>query len=379
MILLRDPSHLSDQTVLVSPLALAAGELMDGRRTLAWIQSELGRRFGVAPSSEDLRVLVRRLDENLFLDSPRFAAWHARAVQEFRALPTRPAFMAGRSYPDEPGPLADLLEEFLVPAEPTPELRGLLAPHIDLERGGPVYGQTYGRLACAPPADLYVLFGTSHAPTRQPFVLTWKDYETPLGAVPTDTSLVDRLARRVGPRYFEDEFNHRAEHSLEFQALFLRHVLRDAPAFRVLPILCGVTPEMVRDGRSPDQVPAVRTFLEGLKEVLAETDGSVRYVGGVDLAHVGSQFGDDGPLTPEFLDWVEREDRRSLDHAIAGRAEEFWRSVTADGDRRRICGLAPIFAMLKVMPPSQGRLLDYQQCVDDEGTCCVSIAGVAYA
>ena len=33
------------------------------------------------------------------------------------------------------------------------------------------------------------------------------------------------------------------------------------------------------------------------------------FVAGVDLAHVGRQFGDREPITDDFLKWVESEDR----------------------------------------------------------------------
>lgn len=378
MVALRDPAHLTDAVMLLSPIAMAAAGLMDGRRLLPEVLDEMRRRVGVAPPLQDLEGLVRRLDACHFLDSDAFRSHFDGLVQGFRELPARPPFLAGRSYPDDPAELGDHLGGLLAGLSPTNGRRlvGLYAPHIDLERGAQVYGRTYVELQDAEPADLYVLFGTSHAPTRQPFALTRKGYETPLGTVETAADLVDRLASRVGGQYFEDEFNHRSEHSLEFQALFLRKVLGNAP-FRALPILCGLTPELMRPGRTPGDLPDARRFLEGLKEVLAESGLRVRFIGGVDLAHVGERFGDRGRLTPEFLSWVEAEDRRSLGHVLEGDAEGFWRSVTDDGDRRRICGLAPIYAMLSVMPPAPARLLDYRQCVDPEGTCCVSIAGVA--
>lgn len=380
MVALRDPSHLSDAVMLLSPMAMAAAGLMDGRRLLPQVLEELQQRLGVAPPLDDLEGLVRRLDACHFLDSDGFRSHFEGLVEGFRELPARPPFLAGRSYPEDPAELQQHLGGLLAGLSPTNgrQLVGLFAPHIDLERGARVYGRTYVELQDAEPADLYVLFGTSHAPTRQPFALTRKSYETPLGAVETAADLVDRLAARVGPQYFEDEFNHRSEHSLEFQALFLRKVLGGVP-FRALPILCGLTPDLMRANRSPWESAETRRFLEGLQEVLADSGLRVRYIGGVDLAHVGERFGDRGRLTPEFLSWVEAEDRRSLGHVLEGDAEGFWRSVTDDGDRRRVCGLAPIFAMLSVMPAARGRLLDYRQCVDEEGTCCVSIAGVGYA
>jgi hypothetical protein len=49
--------------------------------------------------------------------------------------------------------------------------------------------------------------------------------------------------------------------------------------------------------------------------------------------------------------------------------------VAREGDRRRICGLAPIYMALRLAPASSGRLLRYGQWPDPQGT--VTFAAVA--
>ena len=70
----------------------------------------------------------------------------------------------------------------------------------------------------------------------------------------TDVELVDALTKKVAERLgqpradalFKDEYHHRGEHSLEFQAVFLRHALEArsaaaaAPEPRIVPVLCGL-------------------------------------------------------------------------------------------------------------------------------------------
>jgi hypothetical protein len=48
----------------------------------------------------------------------------------------------------------------------------------------------------------------------------------------------------------------------------------------------------------------------------------------------------------------------------------------ADGDRRKICGLPPIYTMLSVIEADSGRLLKYQYFPDPAGT--VSFASMAF-
>ncbi len=81
--------------------------------------------------------------------------------------------------------------------------------------------------------------GIAHAGTRQPFTLTAKPFETPLGTVGKDNEFIDGLvSHRGGERLLMGEFAHKREHSIEFQTLFLRYVMADRP-IRIVPILCG--------------------------------------------------------------------------------------------------------------------------------------------
>jgi hypothetical protein len=50
-----------------------------------------------------------------------------------------------------------------------------------------------------------------------------------------------------------------------------------------------------------------------------------------------------------------------------GDPQAFYESVAKDGDRRRICGLSPIYTLLSVLG-QPGRLLKYGQAPDPNGT-----------
>jgi hypothetical protein len=56
-----------------------------------------------------------------------------------------------------------------------------------------------------------------------------------------------------------------------------------------------------------------------------------------------------------------------LRSVTGGDARGFYESVARDGDRRRICGLSPIYAFLRVLAGGEGRLLRYRQWPDPEG------------
>jgi predicted class III extradiol MEMO1 family dioxygenase len=149
--------------------------------------------------------------------------------------------------------------------------------------------------------------------------------------------------------------------------VMLRWALGERRPFTVVPILASFLHEAVWTGGAPEADARVPRFLDALGATIAASSRRVCVIGGVDLAHVGPRFGDPEPNTPAFLADVEREDRAMLDAVVAGRAGDFYASVARDGDARRICGLSPIYTLLRVLPGAQGRLMRYTQWPDPEG------------
>jgi hypothetical protein len=87
---------------------------------------------------------------------------------------------------------------------------------------------------------------------------------------------------------------------------------------------------------------------------------------GVDLAHQGPAFGDLHGLDAPQRRHLERRDLDSLRHVSALCADEFWDDVARDHNQRRICGLAPLYAALRVLQGHARRanLLSYEQTID---------------
>jgi hypothetical protein len=400
VVCLRDPAGLSEQLAFVPNAAVVILSLCDGRRTAADVAHAATRRLGATVDERQVRELLDQLDEALLLDTPRFHAHARRLLEEFRAAPLRAATHAGQSYPGDRTRLVRLLDRHLDEARRRAAgdggpgrgdgkgPAGIVAPHIDFTRGAPVYGDAYAPLAdAAPVLDLVVVFGTDHVGTRQPFTLTRKSYDTPLGATSTDVGLVDALARRLGEdALFEEEFHHRQEHSLEFQAVWLKHVLGDRLP-PLLPVLCGPFGECAA-GRVPDARDAVRAFVEALRDELG--DRRVLVIAGADLAHVGPRFGDP-PFDAARCAEVEAADRRALAAVDLVDPDGFWNAVAIENDRFRVCGLSPIYSTLAMLASPGGRtgrrgisgeLLGYAQCPADDGdgdgpTSWVSIAASA--
>lgn len=392
---LRDPSRLTDAVATLPPVAVAIVQLCDGESTRDEICVEFHRRYGTPLQREALDRLLDQLDQAFLLDSERFRAHSASVFGAFAQSPTRKAHLAGESYPAEPAMLAAALDAYFDPPHgpgrpngaggPLP--RAVVAPHIDFARGGPAYAWAYKPLAEATELpELVVLFGTDHMGAEQPFTLTRKHYETPFGALHTDVALVDALTARVGAALgekaaqdlFRDEYHHRGEHSLEFQMVWLRHVWKDrADGLKVVPILCGSLHDFVESGRGPRTDPRVDVFLTALGELVAGR--RTLYLAGADLAHVGPRFGDADPLDAEDRGSLERRDQATLVAAGRGDAAAWFDEIRKERDRRRVCGLPPIFALLEAAQPGAGRVAAYAQCpADENGGSIVSIASLVY-
>jgi len=82
---LRDRTGLVPQVLLISSETLYLLSHFDGEHSVREAAHRLSEQFGFLPSDEDLARLVESLDEALFLDSPRFAAWMDAERREYLA------------------------------------------------------------------------------------------------------------------------------------------------------------------------------------------------------------------------------------------------------------------------------------------------------
>ncbi len=357
----------------------------DGQSTISEIQGRILRSTGLFLALEELHGLVRRLDQAMVIEGPTFEAFH----RSYRESGRRPAALAGRSYAATVKALKAQLEQYFVdqsgagaPVAATGQdhtaFRGVLSPHIDFQRGGPVYTWAYRQLVEQSSADTFVVLGVAHQYCRRRFALTFKDFETPLGVATTDRSYVDRIASLAGRDLFDDELSHRTEHSIEFQVVFLQYVLGGKRDFSIVPILVGSFHDLMEGGVDPIDDREVGRFVQALRAAESASGKRVAYIGGIDLCHVGPEFGDPSPVDPRLQEQVRLFDGAMLDRAAAGDAAGWFRTAANVGNRWRVCGLAATYTMLQTIGPVQGRLLNYKQAIDDRRTCCVSFASMVF-
>jgi AmmeMemoRadiSam system protein B len=376
---LQDPLQLSNQIVIIPQHLVPILPLCDGTRDLDMLRASLAIRSGILLSTSEIAQIVQRLDEALLLDNERFAQAKQRALAEYRAAPYRPPALAGISYPADPNTLRQYFEQWLARVSPdgttSADVRAVISPHIDYQRGGSVYAQTWTRASAAvAEADLAVIFGTDHNGSLGQITLTRQRYASPFGALPTDLEVVEAVVEAIGPdRAFAEELHHRTEHSVELAFIWLHYVLGDR-TIPVVPILCGSLDHYVQQGGDPATDPVIAAALQALQ--MATAGRRVLWIAAADLAHMGPAFGDPRPLDLVTRAHLRTADERLLRAIEMGNPLAFFRCVQAEQDRWRICGLAPIYLTLRMVTPATGKIVAYQHCpADAENGSVVTIAG----
>jgi len=386
--LIRDLFIFKERHVVVNPLGVVILGMLDGTRSIVDIQAELTRRSGgqIIPS-EPIRELIQSLDAELLLDNERFHAEFDKMMQAFRDAPARPSTCFGGPGALGPDELRKKVQGYYEPPEgPGPPreektdkaVKGVIAPHIDYDRGGYCYAHTYRKLMEAPPVDLFIVLGTAHEGTGAPFIFSKKDFETPLGVVETDTDFIERLEGKVGADLCKDEFVHIREHSVELQLAFMQLAYESRGCPEIVPVLSGGFHEQMLSGKLPTDDPDVAAFLAALKETIGETDARVCVMASADLSHMGPHFGDDEEVNNEYLERIRKEDLETLEVALTRDPDELFRQIQKDQNRRRVCGLASLYTTLSVIESEEAELLKYDLTTQPTGNLVVSFCSMLF-
>lgn len=378
-LMLRDPLRLTDRVMVVSQQLGPILAMLDGTRSVDELRASLMIRAGMRVSNGELQQVIEQLDDALLLHNERFLEACDAALIEYRVAPHRHPSSAGASYPSDPDELAAMLDTYLddAPEGPTFDGRGVVSPHIDYERGGPVYAEVWRKAtAMARTAEVAVILGTDHNGSEGALTLTRQNYATPYGVLPTATGIVDAVAEAIGTEFaFEEELHHVGEHSVELAAVWLHHV-REREPIELVPILTGSFHHFISAPFEPSTDPTIAAALKALDNAL---DGrAALIVAAGDLAHVGPAFSGAVPV-----DFAGRARLAAADDALiaticTGDAEAFYHQIEAENDQRNVCGLAPIYLTLRLLGTTCGERAGYDRCpADQNGTSWVSVCGVA--
>jgi AmmeMemoRadiSam system protein B len=152
----------------------------------------------------------------------------------------RPSPIAGMWYEGQPGALARAVDAYIAAAN-LPELDGevvaIIAPHAGHRYSGPVAGYAFAAALGSSP-DVVVVVSPMHHLYQFPFITTaHAAYGTPLGEIPVNRPLVDRLDANLKQRlgYGLTPVLNDPEHSLEIELPFLQRAIQTK--FSILPVM----------------------------------------------------------------------------------------------------------------------------------------------
>jgi len=384
-IILRDPTQLAAGALVVGEVQFTLLTLLDGRPRLQ-VQSEFARRFGELLLAADLDGLLDQLDDAGFLEGSGFERYYAGLARQYQVAPFRP-LRDPDSYGAPAAELPDYLNQAIgtsaaearsgrVSAPKRGRLAGIIAPHLDFERGLPCYGDAYHHVREAALPRRVVILGTNHFGRARSVVGTDKDFQTPWGVLPTDREFVARLQAECGGDLMPCPLDHLREHSVELHAVWLHHLLGDQ--VRIVPFLCP-DPSGPRGTIPGDEGGAdVREFALALGKLVREDPEPTLIVASADLSHVGRYFGDDQSLTGAYLQHVRATDEAALSFVEAGDPEGFRRHMGQTQNPTSICSVGCIYtAMVALGAEAAPQKLRYHQAVTEElenAVTCTSFA-----
>ncbi|MCL4301857.1 MAG: AmmeMemoRadiSam system protein B [Anaerolineae bacterium] len=378
--LLQDRLKLTEAAIVLPQVLGPLVMLCDGNNTLPEIKAALEVRYGLRLPQETLEGMLAQFDQALLLEGGTFERFKQQAVVEYRAAPFRQPTLAGLSYPSDPEALRQMLQGYLdevheVPAV-SPNSRGIISPHIDYQRGGPVYAKLWTSAAEAVrQAELVIIFGTDHNGGNLGTInLTCQNYGSPLGMMPTDQDLVARLAAALGSQtVFADELLHRDEWSIELVLVWLQY-MRDGKPCPVLPVLSGSFLHFMMDQAKLEEETNFSILLDLLREEM--TKRRTLIVASGDLAHLGPAF-DGPPLDAAAQAQMKADDTVLVDTLAQGSASAFFELMQAGQYERNVCGLSPFYFTLSALGQTRGQTIAYDRCpADNRNTSFVSICGI---
>jgi MEMO1 family protein len=223
--------------------------------------------------------------------------------------------VAGRFYPRDPEILLADLDSYISPRQETISALGCVVPHAGYIYSGQVAGAVYARLDIPQRCFLLCPNHTGMGPPLS--IMSAGEWETPLGAVPIDSALAEKLKHRF-PLLTEDAEAHRAEHGAEVQLPFLQ-ALR--PDVTFVPIALGTA-----------QYEIFANLGQAVAEVLAGQDERVLMIASSDMNHYESD-----PVT-------RIKDHKAIEPILALDARGLFDVVM--NENISMCGFGPTVAML---------------------------------
>jgi len=266
----------------------------------------------------------------------------------------RKAVAAGRFYEGDEASLREQIREcFLDGRGPglLPEIgakegrvKGCVVPHAGYVFSGAVAAHSYIEIAKDGFSDKFIIVGPNHTGLGSDVALMSEgEWETPLGAVPVDEEIADRM---IGGIVSDDAMAHLYEHSIEVQIPFLQFIKDD---FSFVPVCM----------RMQDYGIALQ-----LGEKLAHERDAL-LIASTDFSHVGMDYGQVPPAGISVNEWASMQDKKAIDAILSMDVKKFMEVIAINNIS--MCGygcVAAVMVAAKKRGAKRARLLKYSTSYD---------------
>lgn len=364
---LRDPQMLHPQTMVIPTPALGVLQEFRGLRPLDQIATQVENNL------DQLIELAKGLDQLGLLWGPTFEKLEIEAlekVKEAGAFAPNSSLAIGETEKEARENIKAWFDQTEDPElDAVPE--GIIAPHLDYERGWPNYAAAYYCVQSMPTPDRVVILGTNHFGIGDGVVFTECGFSSPLGTCPADEQVTKRIISELGNAIVIDQLDFKAEHSIDLHLPWIQY------CFGEIPLIAALIPDPIHPMIDDDgeRIEAGR-FISALSGALKDLGGKTLFVASSDLSHVGPQFGEPRPVDDQRKFDVERHDREMMAKFISGDSEEFLDAMRWNKNPTRWCSIGNMSALLSLVAPETVELIDYRQACDEKGHAMVSSAAM---
>ncbi len=382
-ICISDPFKYTNAIITVPRIAFYILSLFDGNNSIDNIKRKFEEQFETKLPDDQLNDMIKVLDENYFLDNNNFFEFKRSLEENFSNKTVIEMTHSKAAYPSEKDELENMMKNFFDNAkeiDKTQNPSAIIVPHIDIRIAGTCYAAGYKSIHNIQDYDLIGILGTNHMISKNMFSTTDKDFETPFGTLKTDSEFVDRIIERLDYNPKDDELAFRTEHSVEFQTIFLKYLekLCNSVDLKILPVLVGSFYEILLNNIKPENVNQFTSFVDTIKDVIAETGKKVLWISSVDFSHVGKKFGDQEDFNDDFIDSVKVEDKVMIEHLKKVDKKAFFDMIKSENDKRKVCGFPSIYTLLSLIDSKEGVLIDYEGNVEDMTQSMVTYASMSF-
>ena len=261
----------------------------------------------------------------------------------------RPAAVAGSFYPANPIELKTLLGELFAKAKPTStkDVIAIICPHAGFEFSGTVAASSFNQLDPDKQYDNIFIIGSSHHVSFMgASIYNIGNYQTPLGNVPVNIDLANKLIRENAVFTFNPDAD-KTEHSVENQVPFLQFHLKKS--FKIVPIILGT--------QSPESCRKIAKVLKP-------------YLNGNNLFVISSDFSHYPPY-----DEAVANDKRTCNAILTNQPDSLLKALKENGEKNvtnlatSLCGWTSVLTMMYMTsgdPDIQLTPIHYQNSGDSK-------------